>query len=84
MAWLYLLVAGLCEIAWPVGLKRSQTPGRRALGVIIAVVGIAASGAFPSAPPTRSGSGSARRAPSWSASRSTAIPPAPGGWFRSG
>ena len=51
MAWLYLLVAGLCEIAWPVGLKRSQTPGRRALGVIIAVVGIAASGALPSAPP---------------------------------
>ena len=46
MAWLYLLVAGLCEIAWPVGLKRSQTPGRLALGVIIAVVGMTASGAL--------------------------------------
>ena len=46
MAWLYLIVAGLFEIAWPVGLKLSQTPGRLALGVIIAVIGMAASGAF--------------------------------------
>jgi quaternary ammonium compound-resistance protein SugE len=46
MAWLYLLVAGLCEIAWPVGLKLSQTPGRLALGVIIAAVGMTASGAL--------------------------------------
>ena len=46
MAWLYLVVAGLFEIAWPVGLKLSQTPGRLALGVIIAVIGMAASGAF--------------------------------------
>jgi len=46
MAWLYLIVAGLFEIAWPVGLKLSQTPGRLALGVFIAVVGIAASGVF--------------------------------------
>ncbi|MDG4595133.1 MAG: multidrug efflux SMR transporter [Candidatus Contendobacter sp.] len=46
MAWFYLLVAGLCEIAWPVGLKLSQTPGRLALGVFIAVVGIATSGVF--------------------------------------
>ncbi len=28
MAWLYLIVAGLFEIGWPVGLKLSQTPGR--------------------------------------------------------
>ena len=44
MAWLYLLAAGLCEIAWPVGLKLSQTPGRLAVGLVIAVVGMAASG----------------------------------------
>jgi quaternary ammonium compound-resistance protein SugE len=37
MAWLYLIVAGLFEIGWPVGLKLSQTPGRRVLGVVIAV-----------------------------------------------
>ena len=39
-------MAGLCEIAWPVGLKLSQTPGRLALGAIVAVVGMAASGAL--------------------------------------
>jgi quaternary ammonium compound-resistance protein SugE len=46
MAWVYLIVAGLCEIGWPVGLKLSQTPGRLVLGVVIAVVCMAASGAF--------------------------------------
>ncbi len=46
MAWLYLIVAGLFEIGWPVGLKLSQTPGRLAWGVIIAIVCMAASGAF--------------------------------------
>ena len=39
MAWLHLLGAGLVEITWPVGLKL-------ALGVIIAVVGMTASGAL--------------------------------------
>ena len=34
------------EIGWPVGLKLSQTPGRLMLGVTIAVVGMAASGAL--------------------------------------
>ena len=28
MAWVYLIVAGLFEIGWPVGLKLSQTLGR--------------------------------------------------------
>ena len=46
MAWVYPIMAGLFEIGWPVGLKRSQTPGRLMLGVVIAVVGMAASGAF--------------------------------------
>lgn len=46
MAWVYLIVAGLCEIGWPVGLKLSQTPGRLVLGVVIAVLCMAASGAF--------------------------------------
>ena len=27
MAWFYLIIAGLFEIGWPVGLKLSQTPG---------------------------------------------------------
>ena len=46
MAWLYLMAAGLFEIGWPVGLKLSQTPGRLALGVVIAVACMAASGAL--------------------------------------
>jgi quaternary ammonium compound-resistance protein SugE len=46
MAWLYLIVAGLFEIGWPVGLKLSQTPGQRVLGVVIAVACMAASGAL--------------------------------------
>ena len=46
MAWLYLIAAGLFEIGWPVGLKLSQTPGRLVLGVVIAVVCMAASGAL--------------------------------------
>ena len=44
MAWVYLIVAGLFEIGWPVGLKMSQTPDRLAVGVIIAVVCMATSG----------------------------------------
>ena len=44
MAWLYLIAAGLFEIGWPVGLKMSQTSGRLALGVIIAIVCMSASG----------------------------------------
>ena len=46
MAWVYLIIAGLFEIGWPVGLKLSQTRGRLIMGVIIAVVCMAASGAF--------------------------------------
>jgi quaternary ammonium compound-resistance protein SugE len=46
MAWVYLIVAGLFEIGWPVGLKLSQTPGRLVLGVVIAVACMAASGAL--------------------------------------
>ena len=46
MAWFYPINAGLFEIGWPVGLKLSQTPGRLTLGVIVAVVCMAASGAL--------------------------------------
>jgi quaternary ammonium compound-resistance protein SugE len=46
MAWVYLIGAGLFEIGWPVGLKLSQTPGRLIVGVVIAVVCMAASGAL--------------------------------------
>jgi len=44
MAWVYLLLAGLCEIGWPVGLKLAQLPGRALLGWAGAAVAIALSG----------------------------------------
>lgn len=46
MSWLYLIVAGLFEIGWPVGLKLAQQGETRVLGVVLAVFFIAASGLF--------------------------------------
>ena len=44
MGWLYLLLAGLLEIGWPVGLKMAQEPASRWSGVAIAVFFMATSG----------------------------------------
>lgn len=44
MSWIYLVVAGLFEIGWPVGLKIAQAPSTRWLGVAIAIVFMTASG----------------------------------------
>lgn len=44
MAWIYLILAGLFEIGWPVGLKMAQDPGSKLSGVIIAVVCMGISG----------------------------------------
>jgi quaternary ammonium compound-resistance protein SugE len=46
MSWAYLLIAGLLEIGWPVGLKMAQGEESRASGIIIAVLCMVASGAF--------------------------------------
>jgi quaternary ammonium compound-resistance protein SugE len=47
MAWLYLFIAGLMEIGWPLGLKYSQTPGaHRIWWIVFAVISMAASGVF--------------------------------------
>lgn len=46
MAWIYLLLAGLCEIGWPVGLKIAQQKTHLYSGVFIAIICIVASGAF--------------------------------------
>ncbi len=43
-AWTFLLVAGLFEIGWPVGLKMAQTPGKTASGLMLAVVCMGVSG----------------------------------------
>lgn len=44
MAWVYLIVAGLFEIGWPLGLKIAQAPGSRITGVALAVGCMALSG----------------------------------------
>ncbi|MBN9132891.1 MAG: hypothetical protein J0H48_05915 [Nitrosospira multiformis] len=44
MSWAYLVLAGLFEIGWPVGLKMAQEPSSRVTGVAIAVVFMATSG----------------------------------------
>lgn len=43
-AWLCLVIAGLLEVGWPVGLKMAQTPGRAWIGIPIAVLCMSASG----------------------------------------
>jgi quaternary ammonium compound-resistance protein SugE len=44
MAWFYLILAGLFEIGWPVGLKMAQVPGTRWSGIGLAVVFMTLSG----------------------------------------
>jgi quaternary ammonium compound-resistance protein SugE len=44
MAWAYLILAGIFEIGWPVGLKMAQEEGTRVQGMLIAIVFIIVSG----------------------------------------
>ncbi|MBH0012967.1 multidrug efflux SMR transporter [Pseudoalteromonas sp. NZS100_1] len=44
MAWIYLVIAGLLEIGWPIGLKISQNSDIRWQGIAIAVAFLVASG----------------------------------------
>lgn len=46
MSWVWLLLAGLLEIGWPVGLKLSQAPATRWLGIGLAAGFMLASGGF--------------------------------------
>lgn len=47
MAWLYLVLAGICEIGWPVGLKLGWTEeGARPLWIVFAVIAMSLSGAL--------------------------------------
>mgnify|MGYP000052283707 CR=1 FL=1 len=46
MAWIYLLLAGLFEIGWPVGLKLAQQEEHRLMGLSVAVVFMTISGAL--------------------------------------
>ena len=44
MSWMYLVLAGLFEIGWPVGLKLAQQPATRGVGIATAVGFMAVSG----------------------------------------
>ncbi len=44
MAWVYLILAGLFEVGWPVGLKMAQQSETRTIGITVAVVFMAISG----------------------------------------
>lgn len=46
MAWVYLLLAGLFEIGWPVGLKMAQVAETRVMGIVLAVACMTVSGAL--------------------------------------
>lgn len=46
MTWIYLFVAGIFEIGWPVGFKLSQSTSHRVSWIIFAVLSMAASGYF--------------------------------------
>jgi quaternary ammonium compound-resistance protein SugE len=44
MAWVYLALAGLFEVGWPVGFKLSQQESGRVAGIVFAVAAMAVSG----------------------------------------
>lgn len=44
MAWIYLILAGLFEIGWPVGLKMAQEDSSRIQGIFIAIFFMGISG----------------------------------------
>jgi len=46
MAWIYLILAGLLEIGWPVGLKMAQNDKTQILGISIAIIFMGCSGFF--------------------------------------
>jgi quaternary ammonium compound-resistance protein SugE len=44
MYWLSLLLAGVCEIGWPLGLKLSDNPSMKIWGIALAGASMALSG----------------------------------------
>lgn len=46
MAWIYLLVAGVLEIGWPLGMKFSQTTSHKTSWIVFSVICMAGSGYF--------------------------------------
>lgn len=46
MAWIYLFLAGIFEIGWPLGFKLSQTTEYKYLWIVFSVTTMACSGYF--------------------------------------
>jgi multidrug transporter EmrE-like cation transporter len=46
MNWIYLILAGLCEIGWPLGLKLSQTNQNKLFWIVVAALSMGLSGVF--------------------------------------
>lgn len=46
MKWIYLILAGIFEIGWPLGFKLSQTTSHKYLWIGIAVIAMTLSGYF--------------------------------------
>jgi len=46
MYWTSLIIAGIFEIGWPLGLKLSQTMPSKLFGILLAVVSMSLSGFF--------------------------------------
>lgn len=46
MNWIYLIIAGIFEIGWPLGLKLSQNVQYKFLGICMAIICMATSGYF--------------------------------------
>lgn len=44
VAWISLLLAGVFEIGWPLGLKWAQEPNKQILGSVLAIISMAVSG----------------------------------------
>lgn len=46
MNWLFLVIAGLFEVGWPLGLKLAQSSSMKFLGTSLAIIAMALSGIF--------------------------------------
>lgn len=46
MAWIYLIIAGIFEMGWPLGFKLSQVTENKILWIVVGVLSMAASGYF--------------------------------------
>ncbi len=46
MSWLFLMIAGILEIGWPLGMKLAETTGNRLMWLAVSVISMAGSGYF--------------------------------------